>query len=236
MGKLAPTEDAQLTEWEGKQVVAAGIEIPGAAGGLQDAMAIDPAEFESGETVYVVLACVVRKVAFEPIKKGDYTGDQRRVHTFDTEGAVIVDKDLVAEAVNAQTAKIQAAREAEEGRLNFGIKADPEEGDQAKRIRTWLAGLDRTQVRALCDKHEIEYKERTSTSDLVEALIAHAPEIEEKLSAEVLDDAEARSDDNVTPIGSAPSAADPAGDEASEPSYDEGGTVDADGFYDPDPE
>lgn len=101
-----------LTEFEGLHVIASGIEIPGAAGGLQPAMKIDPQEFHQGEVVHVVMRCVVGKIRHEPIDKDAPTGAQRRVHVFRVTDATIVDEETVAEAIEAQRAKIAAAKEA----------------------------------------------------------------------------------------------------------------------------
>lgn len=108
-GALADTSG--LTPFEGLAVRQVGIEIPGAAGGLRDAMKIEPAEFHKGETVYVVLQCVVGRVRFDPIDKDDPAGDQRRVHIFDVEGATMVDGDLVREHLDAQADRIARAKD-----------------------------------------------------------------------------------------------------------------------------
>lgn len=105
----------QLTPFEGQDVRRASIEIPNAAGGLRDAMKIDPQEFHQGEEIYIVLKCVVQKVRFEPIDKADPSGDQNRVHVFNAEEATFVDADLVAEHVAAQTERIARAKERAEG-------------------------------------------------------------------------------------------------------------------------
>lgn len=102
-----------LTDFEGLHVIASGIEIPGAAGGLQPAMKIDPQEFHQGEVVHVVMRCVVGKIRHEPLDKDAPRGAQRRVHVFQVTDATIVDEDTVAEAIEAQRVKIAKAKEAE---------------------------------------------------------------------------------------------------------------------------
>jgi hypothetical protein len=104
-----------LTQFEGMDVRRASIEIPNAAGGLRDAMKIDPQEFHQGEEIYIVLKCVVQKVRFEPIDKADPSGDQNRVHVFNAEEATFADAELVADHVAAQTERIARAKEQAEG-------------------------------------------------------------------------------------------------------------------------
>lgn len=102
----------RLTDFEGLPVIASGIEIPSAAGGLQPAMRIDPEEFRQGEVVHVVYRCIVGKVRHEPIVKDEPTGAQRRVHIFAVTDTTIIDGDTVKDAIDAQRLKIAKAREA----------------------------------------------------------------------------------------------------------------------------
>ena len=110
--------DVTLSPFEGLDVIEAGVEIPGAAGGLREAMAVDPQEMHKGERVHVVLECEVTKVRFDPVAKDYPSGDQRRVHILAVEGATIVEGDaaeLVQERLDAQRERIQLAKEAEQG-------------------------------------------------------------------------------------------------------------------------
>lgn len=103
--------DTALSPFEDHEVVEAAIEIPNAAGGLQDAMEIDPQEFHHGERRTIVLDVVVKKVRFDPIKD---TGNLRRVHVFSAESATFIDRAVVAGALDEQTLKIAQARSAAE--------------------------------------------------------------------------------------------------------------------------
>lgn len=105
------SDNHNLTDFEGLAVRQAGIEIPGAAGGLREAMKIDPQEFAKGEVVHVVLECVVNKIRHDSIDKDDPTGDQRRVHIFNVENAAIIDGELVAERIAEQRDRIERAKE-----------------------------------------------------------------------------------------------------------------------------
>lgn len=107
----ALADTSHLPDFEGLQVVASGVEIPGAAGGLRDPMKIDPQAFHQGEVVYVALKCNVQKVRHEPIVKDEPGGVQRRVHVFKVDTATIVAGDLVAAALDEQQKRIIVARE-----------------------------------------------------------------------------------------------------------------------------
>lgn len=112
---------AGLEDFAGLPVVEAGIEIPGAAGGLRDAMKIAPQEFNHGQRVAVVLDCIVQKVRFEPIDKDYPDGPQRRAHVFAVDAATMIDRDLVRQQLADQAERIRLAKEAEAGvsRLPF---------------------------------------------------------------------------------------------------------------------
>lgn len=118
-----------LTTFEGLNVIASGVEIPGAAGGLQPAMKIDPQEFHQGDVVHIVFRCTVAKVRHEPIVKDEPTGAQRRVHIFAVTDATIIDADAVADAIDAQRIKIAKAKEEAagiQGLPGMGWGDDPE--------------------------------------------------------------------------------------------------------------
>lgn len=104
-----------LEPFEGLPVVEAGIEIPGAAGGLREAMKIDPATFHKGEEAFVVLACRVGKVRFDPIDADYLDGPQRRVHVFVVTNATMVNGDIVRAQLNDQAERIRLAKEAAQG-------------------------------------------------------------------------------------------------------------------------
>lgn len=111
----ALADTSKLDPFEGVDVLAAGIEIPGAAGGLRDAMKIDPQQFHAGERLYVVLECDVAKIRFDPIQSGDEMVGWRRTHVLSAQAATFVDADLVAEAIASQKRKIELANEAANG-------------------------------------------------------------------------------------------------------------------------
>lgn len=99
----APT---QLDPFEGQPVLSVGIEIPGAAGGLREALKIDPVQLRHGEKAYVLLETTTDKIRFDPDKDED---GWKRVHVLAVEQGMLVDGDLVAEHLATQKARIAEA-------------------------------------------------------------------------------------------------------------------------------
>lgn len=98
---------SKLTPLEGREVLSATIAIRNAGDGLSQAMEVDPTELHHGETVYVVLECLVEKLRFDPIDKSD---GLQRVHMLKAGRATMVDGTIVSEALDRQQAKIDAAQ------------------------------------------------------------------------------------------------------------------------------
>jgi hypothetical protein len=124
---VTPAEKiAALGSFEGRQVIGTGIEIPGAAGGLRDALTIDPQALHADETVYVVLECRVKKIRHDPIHDSLNDVDLwKRVHVLDTQAATIVDRDIVVAHLEEQARLIEEARGIQ--RLDFGVDGDTDE-------------------------------------------------------------------------------------------------------------
>lgn len=129
-----------LSDFENLPVRQAGVEIPGAAGGLREAMKIEPQEFHMGDEGTIALNYKVQKVRFEPIDKDDPEGDQRRVHVFAVTGAAFVDSASVQSDIDAQTERIRLAKEKAQGVARLPLDppdenqllADHEAGDHAE--------------------------------------------------------------------------------------------------------
>lgn len=121
----------QLSEFDGKSVRQAGVEIPGAAGGLQAAMKVDPQEFRQGERVVVALECIVQKIRHEPIDKDDPHGDQRRVHIFKVDNAAIIEEGIAREALDRQRDSVRRAIEEAEGIARLPYEGDGEDPVEA---------------------------------------------------------------------------------------------------------
>ena len=96
----------QLDDFEGKAVRQVGIEMPGAAGGLRDAMKVAPEQFLQGEEVWIAINARVAKVRHEPIDSKELDGDQRRVHVLNVEGATFVDAQIVQAEISEMQERI----------------------------------------------------------------------------------------------------------------------------------
>lgn len=70
--------DSALTPFENRPVTRSRIEIPGAAGGLRDAMEFDAREIAHEEELYVLLRVKCTKIRFDEIKDSDCLA---RVHS-----------------------------------------------------------------------------------------------------------------------------------------------------------
>lgn len=114
----------KLRKFEGLEVLGTAIAITGAGDGLSKALAIEPRELRTNETVFVVIECNVGAVAFVPVK--DSNGVQRK-HTLKAGTATIVDKALVEDALREQQDKIDA--EEAKRKLDFSGDDDADGGE-----------------------------------------------------------------------------------------------------------
>lgn len=120
MGKLSP--------FEGRDVGSAGIEIRNAAGGLNQAMKVDPEEWHHGEEITVVMRCKVEKIRHDPIKDTD---SLKRVHVLDASEATVIDDSLVAAALDAQAQRIEKAAGVTRLAVDDELAAAHDRGDHA---------------------------------------------------------------------------------------------------------
>jgi len=135
---MTTAADTTLGDFEGDAVESVGIEIPSAAGGLRDALAIDPIVMHKDDESMVLLRCKVQKIRHDPVKDSD---GWRRVHILETTSATIVDGDVFEEALAAQAERIEKAKaeeqrrkdaEAGQGRIDdAAVDAAHDAGDHA---------------------------------------------------------------------------------------------------------
>lgn len=132
----AALANVDLGEFEGAKILSVGVEIPGAAGGLRDAVKIDPAVFHKDQRVLVLLDTTVGKVRFDPVK--DTSGVQR-VHVLIPTGATIVDGDVFDKALADQREAIEKAKRAADGTANMddalALQAEHDDGQHADGLR-----------------------------------------------------------------------------------------------------
>lgn len=117
---------AELSPFEGKAVTEVGIEIRNIAGGLQDAVKFTPVEWEQGDEHFIVLRCLVKEIAHEPVSKDDYAGDQRRVHVMHAAEAFPIAAKHVEKAVEEKRAEIKKLKDEAEGTPALDLDDEPD--------------------------------------------------------------------------------------------------------------
>ncbi len=116
-----------LAPFEGRDVKRSAITIPGAGGGLREALAFEPVSLKKGQRVYVLLETYVDDVKFETIKsKGEDTGADTRVHILKVakEGATFVDPEFAVSHLAEQRERIQLLREKAAGIQRLDVEGD----------------------------------------------------------------------------------------------------------------
>ena len=127
----ALADSSHLSDFEGLAVRQAGVELPKAAGGLQEAMKIEPREIHQGDEGTIALSYTCQKVRFEPIDKDAPDGDQRRVHVLQVTGAAFIDSDVVNKEIADQSERIQRAKEEAKGISRLALADGDEEQEDA---------------------------------------------------------------------------------------------------------
>lgn len=105
----AKVDKSHLQPFDGKPVVQTTISVSNAGDGLSNALAIEPQEFHHGDRVFVVIEGEIDRVTHSPLSK-DVPNMLVREHRLKAGTSTIVEGSLVAEVLEAQAAKIAAAR------------------------------------------------------------------------------------------------------------------------------
>lgn len=106
-----------------------GIEMPNAAGGLQEAMKFAPMELHHGDEGYIVFHYKVSKVRFDPTSK-DAVEPLRRVHVLHTDEAAPIDAEYVEQSLAEYRDRIRKAKDEAVGTMSLGLgDGEGEEGD-----------------------------------------------------------------------------------------------------------
>lgn len=101
-----------LASFEDQPVIGSSIELPNAAGGLREALDIEPAEFHMGDEFTVAFKCRVRKLRFDPVDKDELDAELRRIHVADVIQATLVkESDVVGDALASMAERVEAARQ-----------------------------------------------------------------------------------------------------------------------------
>lgn len=98
---------SKLTPFEGSAVLSAGVEVRNAAGGLNEALGIEPEEYHKDDEVTVIMRCTVKGVRFDKVKDTD---GLKRVHIMTANTAAIVDDSFGADVLEKQRIKIEEAK------------------------------------------------------------------------------------------------------------------------------
>jgi len=176
----SPAPEFQLPAFENQLVVGAGIEIPGAAGGLRDAMEIEPRVLHQGDRIYVLLECEVAKTRHDPIDKKTFDGPLRRVSVLHTRAGTIMDPEVAKPAVDAQKDRIQKAKEEALGVQRIpGTDADVDLTLVENRLRSMTS----TELRELCVAAGVEAAKNASKNKLVALLLREVPDLADRLPA-----------------------------------------------------
>lgn len=104
---MTATKTTDLGTFDGRDVISTSVAITNAGDGLSASLNIDPLVMHIGDTGVIVLEYVVTKIGFLEIKDTDVLN---RVHTLRAGTATIIDRDVVAEALDAQALKIEKAK------------------------------------------------------------------------------------------------------------------------------
>lgn len=93
---MADEERPDLGQYDGRDIITASIVIPGAGGGLHDALTLDPVLLHTGDEIDVLLRCKVEDIRHSVIKdKGEDTGDYDRVSKLVVlKGTILADKTV----------------------------------------------------------------------------------------------------------------------------------------------
>lgn len=95
-----------MTPFEDHDVIASGVELPGASGGLNKALRVNGLELHHGETAYLIIEAKVVKVRHDEVKD---TAALERVHVLKVQNATTIDEASVRDALDAQVKRQEQA-------------------------------------------------------------------------------------------------------------------------------
>jgi hypothetical protein len=96
-----------LDSFEGHDVIASGVEMPGASGGLNKALRVSDLQLHHGDRVTLVLDCEVVKLRFDEVKDSD---SLERIHVLRVHNAAPIDGDVVVEVLEQQRRRVEEAK------------------------------------------------------------------------------------------------------------------------------
>lgn len=114
-------QNGDLGTFEGRDIVQTAVAVTNAGDGLSQSLTVEPQILHVGDTGAVVLEYEVTKIGFAPVKDTEVLV---RVATLRAGNATLIDRAVVADALDANTVKIEQARGVT--RLPLG---DPDPGE-----------------------------------------------------------------------------------------------------------
>lgn len=125
-------QDIDLGTEGGRPVTRARLIVKKTGSGLEESMKTDPAIYEHGQRIALVMDAALDQVRFDRItSKGEDTGQLSRVHIANAETVTVVDPDLVEEMLAKQRERNAIRREEEAG----SVALDRALEEQRKELR-----------------------------------------------------------------------------------------------------
>lgn len=115
-----------LNPFEGHNVIASGIEMPGASGGLNKALRVNNLELHHDDEGVLVIRYRVAKVRFDRVPDSNCL---ERVHVLKVLNATTIGEEVVADALDAQTRRNEEAQGVHRLPLDGDHQQDPDSPD-----------------------------------------------------------------------------------------------------------
>lgn len=129
----ALADTSRLPDYLNRPTTRTKIAVTNAGDGLSEGLSIDPQVLIPGETVYVVLECVVNKHTHERLMDRDTDlGQWCLVQSLKAGTGTLMDADVVKQAIADQADKIQRAKEAAAGIARLPFDDEDAEAFQAE--------------------------------------------------------------------------------------------------------
>lgn len=113
---------------DGMRILASGVSMPGASGGLNKALSVNGLQLDHGEEITLVISCRVKELRYPEIKDTD--GFQRH-HVLEVLEVAPIDPEAVAAAMDEQRVKLEQAQGVHRLPLGDPDGPDDEEAPQA---------------------------------------------------------------------------------------------------------
>lgn len=193
----ASSEPRALEPFEGRDVIGSKVAITKAGDGLSDALSVDPAAFDLGAELYIVLKVHVAKVRYGEVKDTD---SLMREHTFEAQAATIVDAELVAGLVEQQ---VELTRKRKEEQA--GIQSLPFQEPTEHPAIALFEKLRKARLQEIAAANGIKHRAKANSNEIIALLVDQLPDAFAVAEAALQHD---RPDDEatVTPIGEAAAA------------------------------